>query len=183
MATGKTAKKPASHPAAPKTAPGAVTVHAESIETAVKAGADAASKGMEKAATLSKGQVEAAARAGAVAFKNYEELLAFGRENVEAIVASSTVVARGVQDISKSFVLLAQESIDDQVAASKALIGAKTLREVVDLSSQYAKSNFDKLVAEGNKLSQISAKLAEEAMAPLSVRVSATMDRITKTAA
>ena len=72
---------------------------------------------------------------------------------------------------------------DAQVAASKALIGAKSLKEVVDVSSSVAKTNLDLLVVEGSKLTQISTKLAEQAFDPLSTRVSATVERLIKTAA
>jgi phasin family protein len=78
---------------------------------------------------------------------------------------------------------LAQESLEDSVAAGKALVGAKTLKEVIDVSSSLAKSSFDKMVAESSKLSQLSSKLAEEALAPINSRVNAAVQKITKTAA
>jgi len=160
-----------------------VAVQKESIETVVRAGADAATKGVDKAVAMTKEQVEAAVKAGAVAFKNYEDLLQFGKENVEAVVASGSIVVKGVQDLSHSLVVLAQASMDEQVAAGKALIGAKSLKEVIDLSSSMAKTNFEKLMAEGTKLTQISTKLAEEAFSPLSSRMSAAVEKFFKTAA
>jgi phasin family protein len=160
-----------------------VAVQKETIETVVRAGADAATKGVDKVVALTKEQVEAAVKAGATAFKNYEDLLQFSKENVEAVVRSGSIFAKGVQDFSHSLVVLAQTSIDEQVAASKALIGAKSLKEVIDLSSTAAKTNFDKMLAESSKLSQITSKLAEEALVPLSTRVSAAVEKFFKSAA
>jgi len=160
-----------------------VAVQKETIETVVRASADAATKGVDKAVAMTKEQVDAAVKAGAVAFKKYEDMLQFGKENVEAVVKSGSIVAKGVQDLSHSLVTLAQASMDEQVAAGKALIGAKSIKEVMDLSSSMAKTNFDKLVAEGNKLTQISTKLAEEAFSPLTVRVTAAVEKFFKTAA
>ena len=184
MTAAKTPKvPPLSAPDAVRQMEGVVAVQKETIETVVRAGADAATKGVDKAVSMTKEQVEAAVKAGAVAFKNYEDLLQFGKENVEAVVKSGSIVARGVQDLSHTLVVLAQASIDEQVAASKALIGAKSLKEIIDLSSTMAKTNFDKLMAEGSKLTQISTKLAEEALVPLSSRMSAAVERFFKTAA
>ncbi len=53
---------------------------------------------------------------------------------------------------------------------------------MLDLSSAIAKSNFDKLMSESTKLSQVSTKLAEEAFSPLTARVSAAAEKFFKAA-
>ena len=149
----------------------AVAVQKENIETVVRAGTSAASRGVDKAVSMTKEQVEAAVSAGARAFKGYEEFLEFGKENVEAAVKASTIFARGLQSLSQSMVGVAQASIEGQVAAGKALIAAKSVQEVIELSSTMTKANFERLMAEGGKLTEISTKLAEEAFVPLTHRV------------
>ncbi len=183
MTAAKTTKVPLTPADSVKRIGDVVAVQKETIETVVRASADAATKGVDKAVAMTKEQVDAAVKAGAVAFKNYEEMLQFGKENVEAVVKSGSIVAKGVQDLSHSLVTLAQASIDEQVAAGKALIGAKSIKEVMDLSSSMAKTNFDKLMAEGSKLTQLSTKLAEEAFSPITTRVTAAVERFFKTAA
>lgn len=183
MTAAKTTKVPLTPADFVKRIGDVVAVQKETIETVVRASADAATKGVDKAVAMTKEQVDAAVKAGAVAFKNYEEMLQFGKENVEAVVKSGSIVAKGVQDLSHSLVTLAQASIDEQVAAGKALIGAKSIKEVMDLSSSMAKTNFDKLMAEGSKLTQLSTKLAEEAFSPITTRVTAAVERFFKTAA
>ncbi len=71
----------------------------------------------------------------------------------------------------------------DRSAAGKALAEAKTFKEVIDLSSSLARSNLEKLVAEGTRIGQLSTKLAEEALAPINSRVDAAVHRLSKTAA
>lgn len=183
MSNAKTAKPSPSPSDAVRQLEDVVAVQKETIETVVRAGADAATKSVDKAVAMTKEQVEAAVKAGSVAFKNYEDILQFGKENVEALVKSGSIVARGVQDWQHSIVAMAQTAIDEQMAASKALFGAKSLKEVLDLSSSLAKTNFDKVLAEGSKMTQLSSKLAEEAFVPLSSRVSAAVERFFKSAA
>ncbi len=180
MSTAKTAKSASADTA--KNFEDVVSVQKETIETVVRAGADAATKGVDRAVAMTKEQVEAAVKAGQIAFKNYEDMLQFSKENVEAAVKSGSIVAKGFQDLSQSLVVFAQMSIDEQVAVGKAMIGAKSIKEVMDLSSAIAKSNFDKFMSEGSKLSQVSTKLAEEAISPLTARVSAATEKFFKAA-
>lgn len=161
----------------------AVAVHKETIENVVKAGADAATKSVEKAVTLTKEQVDAAAKANTAAFQGYEDLLAFSKDNVDALVRSSSILMRGMQDLSKSVISLTQAQIDEALVVSKALTTAKSLKEMVELSSAVAKENFDRLMAESSRFQQLSAKTAEEALAPLSSRLEAVLSHLTKTAA
>ncbi len=137
-------------------------------------------KQIEEAVAVHKEAIESVVNAGSAAFKGYEDILQFNRDNVDALVKSGGIVARGMQDLSRSFVSLTQESIDESVAAGKALFGAKTFKEVMDLSTSMAKSNFDKLVAEGTRFGQLSAKLAEEAFAPLNGRIDAAVQQFTR---
>lgn len=154
----------------------------QTIETVVKAVAEAASQGYEKAVALTKGQVDAAVKAGATAFKGYEDVAEFNKLALEAFVTSSTVFARGLQEMSKNMASVAQSSIEENIAAGKAIMGAKSLKEAIDLQSGLAKSNFEKLVAESTKFSEISAKLAEEAFAPLNSRLSDAVKKLVKPA-
>lgn len=185
MSTAKTAKSPAAAPAADtvKQIEEAVAVHKEAIESVVKAGTDVASQGVDQAVLLTQDHVEAAVKAGAAAFQGYEDILQFSKDNIEALVKSSSIVARGMQDLSKSMVSIAQNAVEDSVATSKALIGARTLKEVIDLSSALVKSNFDKMVSESTRLGNLSRAVAEEALAPINNRVDAAVHKLTKTAA
>jgi phasin family protein len=149
----------------------------------VKASSEAAAKGYDKAVAISKEQVEAAVKAQTAAYKGYEDVLSFGKDNVEAFVKAGNILAKGLQDISKAVVGLTQASIEEQVAASKALLSTKTLKEFIDLQTDLTKAGVDKLVAESTRLTEQSVKLVEDALAPIGDRVNATVDKLVKTAA
>jgi phasin family protein len=176
----------------------AVAAQREAVETVVKAGQDAASKGYEKAVAMTQEQVEAATKnyekavaatkeqvetvvkVGADAFKGYEDFAAFGKENVEAVVKSSSILAKGAQDVNKVLFGLAQGSVEASVAAAKAILGCKTLRDVVEVQSEYAKVNFGKYLNEGRKVSDLSVRVLEDAMAPIGNRVNVAVEKISK---
>jgi phasin family protein len=154
-------------------------------KTAKPAAVAAAATPVEDAPTVQTPAIESVSIQAlpANAFKGYEEFLEFGKANVEALLKSSSIMVRGVQDLSQSIASMAQESFEESVSTSKALIGAKTLKEMLDLSSSLAKANFDKLLVETGRLSQLSTKLAEDAFAPLNKRVDAAVQKFAKVAA
>ncbi|ASG20639.1 MULTISPECIES: phasin family protein [Nitrospirillum] len=149
----------------------------QTAETTVAAAQDTVTKNYEQAVALTKEQVEKASKK---AFEAYEELTAFNKETVDALVLSSTVLAKGLESLSKSFVAYAQSSLESSVSATKALLAVKTLREAVDLQSEFAKTSFDTLVSEATKTSELSVKLANEAIEPISARVNAVVTKFGK---
>jgi phasin family protein len=159
-----------------------VSVGKEALETVVKASTDAASKGYEKAVALTKDQVDVAVKAQNAAFHSYEEAVAFGKDNLEAVIKAGSILSRGLQDLGKTMIGLAQESIEDSVAASRQFIGIKTLKDFIDLQTSIFKARFDRALDDGSRLSDQTVKLAEESFAPIGERVNVAVDKLVKTA-
>ncbi|MCW8862974.1 MAG: phasin family protein, partial [Rhodospirillales bacterium] len=113
-------------------------------------------------------------------FKGYEDAVVFGKENVEAMVQSSTVVAKGMQNIGSAWADFMKASFDANVAAAKKAASCKDMNEIVAIQADVAKAGYDALVKESGKLSGETVKLAEEAWAPLGSRVNATMEKFGK---
>ncbi len=173
-----TVKKKAANPTmqAAEQVEAAVAVGKETVEAAVKAG----TMNYEKAVAATREQVEAAVNAGAEMFKGYEDVAGFGKENIDAIMATSAVFSKGLQDMNKAWFAIAQEALEQNVAATKKVLGSKSVVEVVEIQSDLAKANYDKAMTESRKLSDMSIKLAEEASAPIAGRVNTAMEAFTK---
>ena len=56
----------------------------------------------------------------------------------------------------------------------------KTIQELVELQNAYAKASIDALVSESTKMQELTVKIANEALAPLSARVNATVEVLSK---
>ena len=113
--------------------------------------------------------------------KTAEEVVAFNQGNVEAMVKSGQIWANGMQDISKHFANAAQASMEESIAAFKALPGAKSLKDALELQASFARSTMEKSVAESNKLTDASLKLTERALAPITARVTVAVETFAKT--
>ena len=155
----------------------AVAAQQETIETVMKAGSQAAAKGYEQAFALAQEQVE---KAQQTLFKRYDEAASFGKDNVDACVQSGTLFAKGVESLSKELMTLAQSTAEANVATAQALFGARTLREVIDLQTEFSRSRFDSLVAESAKLTELGIALAHETIEPIQARLNATVEKLIK---
>jgi len=116
-------------------------------------------------------------------FKGYEDFAAFGKANLEAFVQANTLFAKGVEELSKEVVSLAQSSLETSTAATKAIFAAKTLKDVIELQADFAKTSFEKLVANSTKLGELTVKLATDSAAPIGARVTAASEKALKPAA
>jgi len=116
------------------------------------------------------------------AIKTTEELVAFGQGNVEAVMKSGQIWATGVQELSKSWAAQAQAHMDQTVATFKALSGVKSIKEAFDLQSTLARSSMEAAMAETGKLTDASIKLAEQAIAPITARVTLAVEKFGRAA-
>jgi phasin family protein len=149
----------------------------DTFEDVAAKSTDFVQKGYDQALGATREQLE---KASVSAFKAYEEFSKFQKDNYDAYLAASTIFAKGAENVGKAWMSLTQEAMENAAQTAKALLGAKTLREAVDLQSDFAKSSFDKIVAEGTKLSELSVKVANEAFAPLNARVNVAVEKMLK---
>ncbi|HET6305789.1 MAG TPA: phasin family protein [Rhodopila sp.] len=110
------------------------------------------------------------------------DFAAIGKDNLEAFAASGKIWAAGVQDLTKQFAATAKASFEDSLATFKALSGVKSVKEAVELQSNYGKAAVTKALSETSKLTEASLKLTEQALAPITARMAATVEAFTKTA-
>jgi phasin family protein len=157
----------------------------ESNETAVKGfektlstmkeGMEKATKGFETSQVKMKESVEKA-------MKTAEEMVSFSQGNMEAFMKASQIFTTGMQDISKHLAASTKHSSEEYVAFTKSLMGVKSVKEAVDLQSGFAKASVEKAVAETSKITDASVKLAEQAIAPLTARLTLAVEKFGKIA-
>lgn len=149
----------------------------DTLETAAKAGRDAYVRNFDQSFAFAQEQVEKVATSF---LKGFDEAHGQGRANLDALIKANAIAAKGFEEIGRAWFGFAQTSLDHSAAAAKAVLGAKSLREAVDVQSGYAKTAIDNLLAEGTRLSELGVKVTNEALAPLGERVQATVETLAK---
>lgn len=115
-------------------------------------------------------------------FTNVDEISEIGKANAEAMLKSTQIVAKGIEDLSKAVFSFAQNSMQSSIEMSQAYAGVKTLKDLTDLQKQGVQKNFDSMVAEGTKISEMSVKVANDAFEPINARINELMSKLAKTA-
>ena len=123
---------------------------------------------------------------GATAFKDSVEksmqaitdLNAHSKKNLEAIVASVTAATKGAESLGQRAMAYSKKTVEDQVAAAKTMSQAKSVQEVVELQTAYAKTMYEAYVAEVSKMAEAASASMKEAMAPINERVTAMVERV-----
>jgi phasin family protein len=129
-------------------------------------------------------KVEAAAITGAAALKtgfdkavkNYDQFIGYGKETAEAYVKSANAAGKGIETLHSEIYAFSKQSVEESLAATKAVLGSKSVHEAFELQTDFAKTAFDAYVGQMTRLSEIFTSTTKEAIQPLQSRVQAWVD-------
>ncbi|RSY83183.1 phasin family protein [Sphingomonas koreensis] len=124
-------------------------------------------------------------RAKAAVEKNTKlagEFTDFAKGNVEALVESGKIAAKGFEALGQDAAEYSRKSFENATATLKNLSAVKTPADFFKLQSDYVRSVFDSVVAETSKNTEAFIKLAGDAAQPISSRVAVAVEKV-KTAA
>jgi phasin family protein len=110
------------------------------------------------------------------------EASAFGKQNVEAWMASAAAAQKGFETLSARTVAFQKAALENHVAAAKSLMTSKSVQEFVEKQNDYAKTSFEAYVAELSTFSDLFAGVTKEALQPINERVTAVGQLIQTTA-
>ena len=106
-----------------------------------------------------------------------EELADLARANVEAVVEAGRVASEGARSIGQDVVASSRDGVEQAADAIRSLAEAKSPTEYLQLQGEFARSQFDRAVAETSKLTESLVKLAGQAFQPISNRATANAER------
>jgi phasin family protein len=115
--------------------------------------------------------------------KIVEELADLTRGNVEALVASSKVAAKGIETMSQRAAEYGRTSFEGATSAFRGFAEVKSATDFFKLQGDFARSTFDSAVAESARVSETMLKLAGDVAEPLTSRYTVAADRVKTLAA
>lgn len=144
---------------------------------------------MENGAEAIKTNVDRLTTAGAQAFREgVEKSLSalndantLGKRNLEAVVESVTAATKGAETLGSQAIAYSKKSWEDGVAAAQSLGAAKSVQEVVELQSNWAKSAVETYLAEMNRMAETVSASMKDSLKPLNERVTAAVERLQST--
>lgn len=138
------------------------------------------------AADTVKKTVEQATQAGNQAFKEgvdkslnaLTEANTLGKKNIEAAVESVTAATRGAEALSAQALAYSKKSWEDGVNAAQALASAKSVQEVIELQTAFAKTAMEAYLAEVTKATDTLSASVKDSFKPINERTTAIVERI-----
>jgi phasin family protein len=110
--------------------------------------------------------------------KLFDEMNDFAKGNVEAIVESSKIAAKGFESFGRDAADYGRTSFESATAAAKQFASVKSPTELFKLQGDYARTAFDSIVAETSKNTEALLKLAGDVAQPLSNRAAVAAEKI-----
>lgn len=106
-------------------------------------------------------------------FDSIEKIVALSKENVEALVKSGTVAAKGFEDVAKASQEYVSASTEKADAVFKALFACKSPAEFLELNSKLARESVEGAIADSRKFAELTQSVVTATLEPISARVSA----------
>jgi phasin family protein len=92
-----------------------------------------------------------------------EELSRRSSQSLEALTGASTVVARGMQDLTREWVSLLQEQTQRNIEGFAALARCRTLPELLSAQAELVQGSVQRTVEGTRRMAETSARLVTEA--------------------
>lgn len=115
--------------------------------------------------------------------KAFEELGDIAKGNLEAVVESSKIAAKGFEALSQDAAEFGRKSFEKTSATMKSFAAVKTPAEFFQLQSELLSQTFDAFAAEASKNSETVLKLVGDISQPISSRVSVVTEKMKSLAA
>lgn len=103
-----------------------------------------------------------------------------GRDNMEALIKSGGLFAKGFEELLRTSMSLVQDSAEKQAQFVKQAMGVKTLNEWADVQNRITQNTFDDFMSGATKISELSVKVLTESTEPLNKQINKTVQKATQ---
>ena len=146
----------------------------------------AATETVKKSVDQTVAATNVAAAAGAQAFREgvdkslsaLTEINTLGKKNVEAVVESVTAATRGAEALGAQSLAFSKKSWEDGVNAAQALAGARSVQEMIELQTTFAKSAMEAYLAEVTRMTDTMTASVKDTFKPINERVAAVVESV-----
>jgi phasin family protein len=128
-------------------------------ETAQAAGAKVVREGLEKTTA------------------SLNELAAHSKSNLEALTASAAAAQKGAEALSAQALSYGKTSWEHGVAAAQSMAQARSIQELIELQTNFAKSAMETHLSEVTKMTETLTATVKDSFKPVNERVTATVER------
>ena len=105
------------------------------------------------------------------------ELSAQSKQNLEALTASATAAQKGAEALSAQVVSYSKTSWENGVAAAQTISQARSIQELIELQTNFAKSAMETYLSEVTKMTETLTGSVKDSFKPINERVTASVEK------
>ena len=121
---------------------------------------------------------EFAERGVAQAKDTYEKMKAAAEEATDVLETTYSTATKGASDFGLKVIEVARTNTNAAFDFAGEIMAAKTLSEVVELTSAHARKQFDALTAQSKELSALAQKVATDTAEPIKTGVNKAFSKV-----
>ena len=151
----------------------------DAAENTARAGSEAFRRNAESISRSWRESSQAATRIAERSMDQFSKLFGFSGDgaretmqqsagNVQALIDSSTAVVSGLQNASGEWARFVQNRIEENLDHFEELLGCRTPQECMALQTRIVRDNLEALLQSARRASELSTKLADEAVRTMS---------------
>lgn len=148
--------------------------------------AETVKKTVEQTAAKTKAQAEQSQAAGAQAFREgvdksvagFSEMNAQSKRNLEAMVESASAAQKGAEALSQQALAFSKKSWEDNMAAAQSMATARSIQELVELQTSWAKSASEAYLSEMTRMTETLTASVKDSFKPINERVTASVETL-----
>lgn len=105
------------------------------------------------------------------------ELSAQSKQNLEALTASATAAQKGAEALSAQALSYGKSSWENGVAAAQTFSQARSVQELIELQTSFAKSAMETYLSEVTKMTETLTGSVKDSFKPINERVTASVEK------
>ncbi len=143
---------------------------ADQLSRAAEAAHDAGREGVRATAGGTQRLVDQAAQLFGFGGERGQELTRQTTQNIQAVTQTSTVLVRGLQEVSQEGLRVMQEQLQRNIDGFNALLRCRSVQDVVAAQSEFVRNSLEQTVEGTRRLAEVSTRVADEASQALRAR-------------
>ncbi len=112
------------------------------------------------------------------AFGAYGDVTEFSKENYQALVECSNAAKAGLEELQGEALAFSKQALEESASVAEAAIKARSIQELVEIQSNFAKTAFESYVGQMSKIAGMFSETSRVALDPLNSRVSDVMNKV-----
>lgn len=104
------------------------------------------------------------------------------RSAVQTVVEAARIYGEGLQGIAHHVAEAGRAQFEETISYLRSLAGVKSVKEALDLQSDYARATASRALTEASTLAEDYLRVATKALQPVTIRARETAERVKKAA-